>query len=216
MERDRTHRHLAAEEVTCQIRFQGQWADEESGLHYNRFRYYDAEAGQYISSDPIGLAGGVRPQGYVADPRNWVDPFGLAGCPPTWDASSGVWRDAGGNQVTPNVTTLPQLKGKSVTQIERILTNEGYTPTNPQNPKNNRWVHPDGSEVAIHKYGNTNTTPYRSGNNAHVHKSVGRHQPHGPNELNDRGFLSSNANETHIGIKNPADYPAVAGRPHGS
>ncbi|MFQ1700254.1 RHS repeat-associated core domain-containing protein [Loktanella agnita] len=68
-------------EVTCQIRFQGQWADEESGLHYNRFRYYDAEAGQYLLTDPLGLSGGTRPQGYVTDPNNWIDPFGLASCP---------------------------------------------------------------------------------------------------------------------------------------
>lgn len=64
----------------CPIRFLGQWFDEESGLHYNRFRYYDPEAGQYLSPDPIGLAGGERPQGYVADPNGWVDPLGLAGC----------------------------------------------------------------------------------------------------------------------------------------
>ncbi|MFQ6553050.1 RHS repeat-associated core domain-containing protein [Aestuariibius insulae] len=63
------------------MRFQGQWEDEESGLHYNRFRYYDPEATQYLSPGPIGLAGGVRPQGYVADPNGWVDPLGLAGCP---------------------------------------------------------------------------------------------------------------------------------------
>ena len=41
---------------------------------------YDPEAGQYLSPDPIGLAGGTRPQGYVADPNGWVDPLGLAGC----------------------------------------------------------------------------------------------------------------------------------------
>ena len=64
----------------CPIRFQGQWFDEESGLHYNRFRYYDPEAGQYLSRDPIGLAGGTRPQGYVADPNGWVDPLGLNTC----------------------------------------------------------------------------------------------------------------------------------------
>ena len=42
------------EDVTCQIRFQGQWADEESGLHYNRFRYYDAEAGPLSISTTTG------------------------------------------------------------------------------------------------------------------------------------------------------------------
>ncbi|RJE85363.1 RHS repeat-associated core domain-containing protein [Paracoccus onubensis] len=62
----------------CPIRFQGQWYDAESGLHYNRFRYYDPDAMQYLSPDPIGLAGGVRPQGYVTDPNESVDPLGLA------------------------------------------------------------------------------------------------------------------------------------------
>ena len=64
----------------CPIRFQGQWFDEESGLHYNRFRYYDPEAGQYLSPDPIGLAGGSRPQAYVADTVSSVDPLGLNTC----------------------------------------------------------------------------------------------------------------------------------------
>lgn len=39
----------------CPIRFQGQWEDAESGLYYNRFRYYEPLAGQYASPDPIGL-----------------------------------------------------------------------------------------------------------------------------------------------------------------
>ena len=68
--------------VDCPIRFQGQWYDAESGLHYNRFRYYDADAMQYLSPDPIGLAGGVRPQGYVGNPNGWVDPLGLKVDPP--------------------------------------------------------------------------------------------------------------------------------------
>ncbi|WP_265434849.1 HNH/endonuclease VII fold putative polymorphic toxin, partial [Aeromonas salmonicida] len=55
--------------------------DQETGLYYNRYRYFDPELGQYISSDPIGFAGGLRPQGYVHNPLEWVDPLGLAGCP---------------------------------------------------------------------------------------------------------------------------------------
>ncbi|WP_233969061.1 RHS repeat-associated core domain-containing protein [Pectobacterium polaris] len=47
------------------------------GLYYNRHRYYDAESGQYLSPDPIGLAGSTRPQGYVFNPLEWVDPLGL-------------------------------------------------------------------------------------------------------------------------------------------
>ncbi len=61
----------------CPIRFQGQWADAETGLYYNRFRYYDAGSSQYLSPDPIGLWGGIQIQGYVPGPSSWVDPLGL-------------------------------------------------------------------------------------------------------------------------------------------
>ncbi|MEE4688446.1 RHS repeat-associated core domain-containing protein, partial [Pseudomonas alliivorans] len=40
------------------MRFQGQYFDEETGLHYNTFRYYDPEVGRFITQDPIGLLGG--------------------------------------------------------------------------------------------------------------------------------------------------------------
>jgi RHS repeat-associated protein len=65
---------------SCELRFAGQWFDAESGLHYNYNRYYDPNSGQYLSQDPIGLAGGMRTQAYVADPVHWVDPLGLAPC----------------------------------------------------------------------------------------------------------------------------------------
>ncbi|MEQ9906646.1 RHS repeat-associated core domain-containing protein, partial [Pectobacterium odoriferum] len=67
----------ANEEVYCELRYQGQLYDAETGLYYNRHRYYDAESGQYLSPDPIGLHGGFRPQGYVTNPLEWVDPLGL-------------------------------------------------------------------------------------------------------------------------------------------
>ncbi|MDH2433502.1 RHS repeat-associated core domain-containing protein [Pokkaliibacter sp. MBI-7] len=59
------------------LRFQGQYFDDESGLHYNRHRYYDPHTGRYISQDPIGLLGGLNPYRYAPNPVNWVDPLGL-------------------------------------------------------------------------------------------------------------------------------------------
>lgn len=59
------------------IRFQGQYYDKESGLHYNRYRYYDPHSSRYMSKDPIGLDGGLNTSAYVSNPTQWVDPMGL-------------------------------------------------------------------------------------------------------------------------------------------
>lgn len=59
------------------LRFPGQLADEETGLHYNRFRYYDPEVGRYISPDPLGLSGGLNYYAYGVNPIGWIDPMGL-------------------------------------------------------------------------------------------------------------------------------------------
>ncbi len=60
------------------IRFQGQYWDEESELHYNLHRYYDPKQGRYITKDPIGLIDGNNKFGYVkSDPLSGVDPLGL-------------------------------------------------------------------------------------------------------------------------------------------
>ncbi len=67
------------DDVTNPIRFQGQYSDKESGLHYNRFRYYDPEIGRYISEDPIKLSGGMNLYDYHVDPIHTIDPMGLEG-----------------------------------------------------------------------------------------------------------------------------------------
>ena len=59
------------------IKFQGQSLDTETGLHYNRFRYYDSDVGMFISRDPIGLLGGVNVFAYAPNPVMWIDPWGL-------------------------------------------------------------------------------------------------------------------------------------------
>jgi len=65
--------------VNCDLRYQGQIFDNETGLYYNRHRYYDPDSCQYLTVDPIGMAGRIRPQAYVHNPMEWVDPLGLAG-----------------------------------------------------------------------------------------------------------------------------------------
>ncbi|MFJ7771827.1 DUF6531 domain-containing protein [Streptomyces sp. NPDC097107] len=62
----------------CPLRFPGQYHDPETALHYNYQRHYDPETGQYVSSDPLGLAPGPNPRAYVPNPFTAVDPFGLA------------------------------------------------------------------------------------------------------------------------------------------
>lgn len=64
------------EPVAQPLRFQGQYADEETGLHYNTFRYYDPDVGRFINQDPIGLWGGDNFYRYAPNPTGWVDPWG--------------------------------------------------------------------------------------------------------------------------------------------
>ncbi|WP_229416049.1 RHS repeat-associated core domain-containing protein [Pseudoduganella armeniaca] len=59
------------------LRFQGQYIEEETGLHFNRYRYYDPMSGRFISRDPIGLAGGLNVHQYAPNTTAWVDPLGL-------------------------------------------------------------------------------------------------------------------------------------------
>jgi RHS repeat-associated protein len=64
-------------EVDQPLRLQGQYWDEETGLHYNRWRYYEPGIGAFVSQDPLGLAAGENVYGFGANAQGWIDPLGL-------------------------------------------------------------------------------------------------------------------------------------------
>jgi RHS repeat-associated protein len=86
-------RNLRGERQACPFRWPGQYEDEESGLYYARFRYYDSRSATFVSVDPIRLWGGLRPFAYVSDPLTFIDPLGLAA---TYCGKSKRWRDEKG------------------------------------------------------------------------------------------------------------------------
>ena len=72
------------------IRFPGQYFDAETGLHYNRFRYYDPGIGRYVSADPIGQTGETNLYSYAANnPTRFIDPSGLLYIPFVGDVNAG-------------------------------------------------------------------------------------------------------------------------------
>ncbi|MET3880522.1 DUF6531 domain-containing protein [Chitinophaga sp. OAE865] len=73
-------RHLHGDRTFCNYLYQGQYEDTETGLCYNRFRYYEPDSGMFISQDPIKLASGeFNLYAYVRDPNTWIDAWGLEG-----------------------------------------------------------------------------------------------------------------------------------------
>ncbi|CAG8865801.1 hypothetical protein PS627_01720 [Pseudomonas fluorescens] len=80
------------------LRFQGQYLDRETGLHYNTFRFYDPDIGRFTQPDPIGLSGGHQLYGYAPNPESWIDPLG-------WRTLTGKTRN-GMDRVSPEWRAL--------------------------------------------------------------------------------------------------------------
>ncbi len=157
-------------EVENNLRFAGQYFDEESGLHYNRFRYYDPACGRFINQDPIGLLGGVNNYLYVPNPTGWVDPLGLV-CKERYERYK-EYRNQGmsASDAAKLSKTKPMVankglggnpfKGKSFEEIDKILTERGFKKVgaDPGSGKGS-YFHPDsGRKYYLDKGGN-----YREG-----------------------------------------------------
>ncbi|SQJ30034.1 Uncharacterized conserved protein [Serratia rubidaea] len=60
------------------LRYAGQYQDNESGLHYNLFRYYEPEVGRFTTQDPIGLQGGLNLYQYAPNLAGKIRPAGVS------------------------------------------------------------------------------------------------------------------------------------------
>jgi len=136
------------------LRFAGQYHDAETGLHFNRHRYYDPKVGRFISKDPIGLAGGVNVYQYAPNPVNWADPLGLSPCPGRKGAFRQAKRDLGllmGQQ--PN-QVLNQKTGKMGQYNQVMMTGRDKLPVlgangQPTWTREYEFTKPDGQKVII-------------------------------------------------------------------
>jgi RHS repeat-associated protein len=101
----------------CPFRYQGQYQDSETGLYYNRFRYYDPSVGSYISQYPIRLAGDeINLYTYVHNPNCWIDPNGLFGSGSGQHTAIVNVYDTNGNRVSRDI-----LKSGNMTPDEKTL-----------------------------------------------------------------------------------------------
>jgi RHS repeat-associated protein len=126
------------EQLDQPLRFQGQYFDAESGLHYNRHRYYQPDVGRYLTQDPVKLAGGLNQYRYALNPTGWVDPLGLNGCPGTDGCGTPSIGETDPTAQAPVVAADPQ-----VPELARDTPQAGYhretyasKPVKPQNATN--------------------------------------------------------------------------------
>ena len=98
------------------IKFQGQSLDVETGLHYNRFRYYDSDVGMFISRDPIGLLGGLNVFAYAPNPIGWIDPWGLS-------ADSAILERISAMK---NAMSIDEIK-RTTYAVARVTTKDGIS-----------------------------------------------------------------------------------------
>ncbi|AHN29386.1 Rhs-family protein [Snodgrassella alvi wkB2] len=141
---------IAHTEIQQNLRYQGQYLDRETGLHYNTFRYYDPDTGRFTKPDPIGLNGGFNLYQYAPNGLTWIDPFGLS-C----GSASGKYQPNNvlGRKVYKNTLDInpgtPKTVHPSVHPSIKSKVNEGWT--NLDLMKNGYApIGPDGKQMNLH------------------------------------------------------------------
>ncbi len=108
-----------SEIISNNIRFQGQYFDGETGLHYNRYRYYSPYIGRFISKDPIGLLGGYNHYQYGPNPISWVDPTGL-----NFKSVGKIKEERARRQTSSSAPYIKHTMAKCKTQAQNISKKE--------------------------------------------------------------------------------------------
>jgi RHS repeat-associated protein len=152
-------RIVLGDAADCPHRFAGQYEDQETGLVYNRYRYFDPAAGQYLCVDPIRLAGGLNSFAYVGDPLVEFDPLGLAKC---------------ARNAQQELRQLGRLEGRSASAIAKLLTKRGFRSTLGRNG-GTVWTKkmPKGQTAVVRLDPPTPPTPRAWADEvAHAHKEI--------------------------------------------
>jgi len=109
------------------LRFPGHFFDAETGLHYNRFRYYDPAIGRYLESDPIGIDGGLNLYAYTDNPLSEVDLRGLAKkCPNGKDCPQRKRAESEGHDGKEGTDPPSKLKGNDAPASKGVEVTEDH------------------------------------------------------------------------------------------
>jgi RHS repeat-associated protein len=118
--------------IEMPLRFPGHYYDPETGLHYNRFRYYSPELGRFLQSDPAELLGGINLYAYPKNPLTGVDIDGLAS---KYGSKPGVTPRQHGQRQCPgkggkfhDPASQADLHGASLPRGTQVLAKAGLTP----------------------------------------------------------------------------------------